>query len=251
MGFYDLSKVEREKLFEKMREEIRSDVKQGTKKKIHQYCGDEDTYIRKNAYLILGRAYRDEEGLQQKILTVLDRLIEEKENELLRQTAVYALCEIGKHDAQAILPRLESMIDDPHHKVRNAVVGGLKQMVNKNPEPSLAFTKKFLHHPDPRIRREIVHGIELRGRTHPEDVLPLLAEVQDDQDIKVRKTLIHVLGQISYKKGCLEKVVKALAMWKNQQIVEKAIDEILKVHEKYPFSEKTPEEAKDYIFKQL
>ena len=59
------------------------------------------------------------------------------------------------------------------------------------------------------IRRAVVDGIELRGRTHPEEILPLLKEVQSDPDKKVRRRMIHVLGQISYKKGCLEKVVLA------------------------------------------
>jgi len=45
--------------------------------------------------------------------------------------------------------------------------------------------------------------------THPEDILPFPAELQNDQDRRVRETIIHVLRQISYEKGCLEKVVSA------------------------------------------
>ena len=62
--------------------------------------------------------------------------------------------------------------------MRNAVIGSLKQMGEKDPGPVLAFARKHIHHPDPEVRREMVHGVELRGRTHPEDVLPLLEELQ-------------------------------------------------------------------------
>ncbi len=79
---------------------------------------------------------------------------------------------------------------------------------------------KFLNHPGPKIRREMIHGIELRGRTHPEEVLPLLAEVQHDPNKKIREMVVHVLGQISYKKGCLEKVVGALKIWENRELVQ-------------------------------
>ncbi|MCE5214956.1 MAG: HEAT repeat domain-containing protein [Methanobacterium sp.] len=83
-------------------------------------------------------------------------------------------------------------------------------MGQKNPQPTLEFTRRFLHDEDPEVRKKVIHGIELRGRTHPEDILPLLEEVQDEDDQNVRKMIIHVLGQISYKNGCLEKVAAAL-----------------------------------------
>jgi HEAT repeat protein len=101
----------------------------------------------------------------------------------------------------------EKALKDEHHSVRNAVIGALKQMGQKNPEPTFNFAKKHLKDDDPKIRREIVHGIELRGRTHPEEVLPLLEELQNEKVKEVRKMVIHVIGQISYKKGCLEKVI--------------------------------------------
>lgn len=92
-------------------------------------------------------------------------------------------------------------------------------MGQKNPEPTFDFARKHLKDDDPKIRREIVHGIELRGRTHPEDVLPLLEELQDEEVKEVRNMVIHVIGQISYKKGCLEKVVDALNGWRNMGCV--------------------------------
>jgi len=117
--------------------------------------------------------------------------------------------------------------------VRNAVIGSLKQMGEKDPGPVLAFARKHIHHPDPEVRREMVHGVELRGRTHPEDVLPLLEELQHEESKRVRDMLVHVLGQISYKKGCLEKVTTALKNWENQELVARALEEIIDVHRNY------------------
>ena len=57
----------------------------------------------------------------------------------------------------------EIAIKDKHPSVINAVIGALKQMGQKNPEPTFNFARKHLHDEDPQIRREIIHGIELRG----------------------------------------------------------------------------------------
>lgn len=102
-----------------------------------------------------------------------------------------------------------------------------------NPVPVLAWAKKYLYHPDEEIRREICHGIELRGRTHPKDILPLLKELQYDATARARNTLVHVLGQIAYKKGCLEIVVDDLNKWENQLLVQEALIEIVDVHHRY------------------
>ncbi|WP_332634753.1 hypothetical protein [Halalkalibacter flavus] len=64
--------------------------------------------------------------------------------------------------------------------------------------------------------------------------------------------IIHVLGQISYKEGCLEKVVQNLREWENKELVQEAIIEIIDVHQRYiDFSDKTAEEAQIYISKHL
>ncbi len=102
------------------------------------------------------------------------------------------------------------------------MIGAMKQMGQKNPEPTFKFARKHLHDDDPQIRREIIHGIELRGRTHPEEVLPLLKELQNEEVKNVRNMIIHVIGQISYKKGCLEKVIENLKSWKNKELVRDA-----------------------------
>ena len=139
---------------------------------------------------------------------------------------------------------------DDHHSVRNAVIGSIKKMGEKNPKPVLAFAKQFLNHPDKEIRREICHGIELRGRTHPQDILPLLKVLQHDPTARVRNTLVHVIGQIAYKKGCLETVVEDLKTWENKELVKAALEEIIDVHHRYRnFSVKTQEEAMEYIEK--
>jgi len=251
MGFYDLSKEDRKRLVERMRRAIGRDLDGGRVEGIRRLASDEDTYVRKHAYLILGRLYRDDKELRERILDVLKVLFGD-EDVRVRQTVVYCLGEVGKIDADRVLNMLEAALSDEHHSVRNAVVGALKQMGEKNPKPALEFAGRFLHHPDPEIRRMIIHGVELRGRTHPEDILPLLAELQSDPDSKVRRTVVHILGQISYKEGCLEKVVSELKRWKNEKLVQEALEEILDVHRRYErFSDKSFREAKEYIEHQL
>lgn len=252
MGFYDLSKEERETLVNEMKEEIGQDLKDGISESIRKFASDDDTYIRKNAYLILARYYHNDQELRDRILNLLEELLHDKDDKV-RQTSVYTLGEIGrKMDADKIVGLLETALNDKHHKVRNAVTGALKRMGEKNPKPTLEFAKKFLRHPDPNVRQKIIHGIELRGRTHPEDVLPLLADAQNDHDNKVKKKVIHVLAQISYKKGCLEKVITALKSWENKELVEKALEEILDVHMRYEkFSVKSYEKAKKFIENQF
>jgi hypothetical protein len=117
-----------------------------------------------------------------------------------------------------------------------------------NPKPVLRWAKKYLHHEDKEIRREICHGIELRGRKYPQDILPLLKELQFDKTARVRTTLVHVIGQIAYKKGCIQTVVADLKTWKNKELVADALEEIIDVHDRYKdFAVMTQEEAKRYI----
>jgi hypothetical protein len=63
--------------------------------------------------------------------------------------------------------------------------------------------------------------------------------------------IIHVIGQISYQKGCLEKVVDALKRWQNKELVCEAAEEILKVHRRYKFAARSAEDAEDWIKKHL
>lgn len=247
MSFYDLSKEKRGDLITKIEREIQADIEKGTSSNILSYFSNEDTYIRKSAYLFVGRLFFANMTLQSKILTLLKKLFGNSSDNV-RQTVVNALGEIGKKEAEKVLPIFEQAMVDEHHSVRNAVIGSLKKMGEKNPKPILAFSKKFLYHKDPEIRRQAVHGIELRGRIHPEDVLPLLEKLQFEQTKRVRDVVVHVLGQISYKKGCLEKVISALKKWKNKEIVNSALAEILETHKAYEkFSEKSYARAKKHI----
>lgn len=249
MAFYDLSKDERSQLVTEISKHILSDLRNKGKRYILAYFSDEDTYIRKSAYLSLGRIYNAYPALKKPILNVLEELFH-SEDEKIRQTTINSAGEIGMVDFAPIEKLMEQGLFDEHHSVRNAVIGSIKKMGEKNPKPVLRFAKKFLLHPDKEIRREICHGIELRGRKHPQDILPLLKELQFDEKARVRSTLVHVIGQISYKKGCLETVIADLKKWKNQELVKEALDEIIDVHHRYKnFAAKTQKEAISYISK--
>ena len=247
MAFYDLDKDERQKLVEKINNAILSDIKSGKEKNILSYFSDEDTYIRKAAYQSIGKIYAANKSLQKNTLSLLEKLFE-SENEKIRQTVINSAGEIGMRDFSPAEHLMELGLFDEHHSVRNAVIGSVKKMSEKNPKPTLAFAKKILHHDDKEIRREICHGIELRGRTHPQDILPMLKELQHDKTSRVRNTLVHVLGQIAYKKNCLETVVADLKNWENKDLVADALEEIIDVHNRYKnFAVKTQEQARDYI----
>lgn len=251
MGFYDLSKEERQKLVDKINQEIATDLEKGNIDHILVYFSDEDTYIRKTGYLAIGKLYKSGEQLRSKIITTLKNLLS-SEDHSVRQTVINAAGEIGMIDFDMVRDFFDTGLFDAHHAVRNAVIGSLKKMGAKNPLPSLAWAKKYLHHEDKEVRREICHGIELRGRTHPQDILPMLRELQHDPTARVRNTLIHVLGQIGYKKGCLATVITDLKHWENQDLIEKAIDEIVDVHERYKsFAAMTQQEAIQYIDQNL
>ena len=57
MAYYDLSKEERAERFAAITTEIKAELKQVKLNKTVAYFGDEDTYIRKAAYLSIGRIY--------------------------------------------------------------------------------------------------------------------------------------------------------------------------------------------------
>lgn len=247
MGFYDLSKKERASLVDDIRNAITDDLHNRDTSAIKKYFSDEDTYIRKAAYTVTGKLYRTESALKPGILKTIKTMLS-SENEIERQTAMNVAGEIGKTDFEPVTEFFDLALFDKHHRVRNAVIGSLKKVSAKNPEPALEWARKYLHHPNREVRREICHGIELRGRTHPQDILPLLKELQFDPTSRVRNTLIHVLGQISYKKGCLTTVVSSLSKWDNRELVEKAMDEIVDVHHRYKsFAVMTQSEVITYI----
>lgn len=247
MAFYDLPKAERAHWVSELYEHILTGIRQEHIEIIITYLGHSDTYIRKNAYLIIGNIFYENIDLQYKIIILLEVLL--KDNSfLVRQTVLNAAGEIGKKNFEIVQHFFDKGLFDPHHSPRNAVIGSLKKMGEVNPKPVLEWAKQYIHHPDKEIRREICHGIELRGRKHPEDILPLLKELEFDKTARVRNTLVHVLGQIAYKKGCLATVIAHLKTWKNQQLVADALQEIIDVHHRYRnFAAMTQDEAKNYI----
>ncbi len=247
MAFYDLDKSARAKIAARILSETQEAVKSGENTKVVQYFGDEDTYIRKNAYLSLGKLYKSEPKLLPRIQKTIIFFLSHDDFKC-RQTAVNAAGEIGKTNFEIVAPVFDKGLFDEHHSVRNAVIGSIKKMGEANPVPVLAWAKKYLHHADKEIRREICHGIELRGRKYPQDILPLLKELQFDKTARVRNTLVHVLGQIAYKKGCLAVVIEDLKTWENRELVQDALVEIIDVHDRYKdFAVMTQKQAIRFI----
>lgn len=247
MAFYNLSKEKRRKLVEEINKTIGDEFQAGNFKKTISFFDDGDTYIRKSAYLSVGRIYGSNNVLQQKIIEQLDALMKESSFKI-RQTVINAAGEIGKQDFKTVQYFFDLGLFDPHHSPRNAVIGSIKKMGEVNPKPVLDWAKNYIHHENKEIRREICHGIELRGRKHPGDILPLLKELQHDNVARVRNTLVHVIGQIAYKKGCLVTVIDNLKTWQNKELVNDALQEIIDVHHRYRnFAALTQEEAKTYI----
>lgn len=247
MAFYDLSKEERVNAVEKISNHILKGLQKNDLEDLENYFSDEDTYIRKAAWLSLSRIYFKSQVLQVKILKAL-RILMQRDNFKIRQSAINAAGEIGKRDFEPVQAFFDEGLFDPHHSPRNAIIGSIKKISEVNPEPVLLWAKKYLHHPDKEIRREICHGIELRGRKHPEDILPLLKELQFDQTLRVRNTLVHVIGQIAYKKDCLKTVIGHLNHWDNKTLIKDAAEEIIDVHRRYKnFAAISEEEAQHYI----
>ncbi|GAB5399834.1 MAG: hypothetical protein Aureis2KO_14190 [Aureisphaera sp.] len=249
MGFYDLSKEERIQKVADIQYEMQEALLSGSDDPMLEYFSDEDTYIRKAGYQGIGRIYNQQATIRPKVLEMLSKL-KNHQDELIRQTVINAAGEIGMFQFEEVVHFFDEALFDAHHRVRNAVIGSLKKMGQKNPRPTLQWAQHYLKHPDKEVRREICHGIELRGRTHPEDILPLLETLQHDDTRRVRDTLVHVIGQISYKKGCLPKVVNALKNWENKDLVKDAVDEIIDVHseKRYAkFSALSQEEVVTYL----
>lgn len=251
MAYYDLSKTERVKTAKQIREALEQDLQGQQNKKFLLYFDDADTYIRKVAYISVGKMFKDRVDIRKEVVHRLGQLLQHSSFRI-RQTSINAAGEIGRTDFDVVRPLFEVGLFDIHHSPRNAVIGSIKKMAEVNPTPVLTWCKQYLHHTDKEIRREICHGIELRGRKHPEDILPMLKELQFDKTARVQNTVVHVLGQIAYKKGCLQKVVEDLKSWENKELVQEALAEIIDVHNRYQdFATLTQAQAIKYIDTQL
>jgi len=247
MAFYDLAKEKRAELVAKIKADIFKELTTRQLKKTIIYFANEDTYIRKSAYLSVGRIYFENKNLQPQILARLNTL-QRQDDYKIRQTVINAAGEIGKRNFEPVQHFFDKGLFDLHYSPRNAVIGSIKKMGEVNPLPVLKWARNYLQHEDKEIRREICHGIELRGRKYPQDILPLLKELQHDKTARVRSTLVHVIGQIAYKKGCIETVVTHLKSWENKKLVADALAEIIDVHHRYRnFSTLTQAEARQYI----
>lgn len=243
MAFYDLSKSERADRVSAIGSDIKQALLAQKAGNVRVYYADDDTYIRKTAYVTTGRLYEEEAALRPAVHTMLAEFLKDDDFRV-RQTAINAAGEIGRKHFEEVRTVFDEGLQDTHHAPRNAVIGSVKKMGEVNPIPVLTWARQYLHHPDKEIRREICHGIELRGRKHPEDILPLLQELQHDRTARVRGTLVHVIGQIAYKKGCLLKVLNHLKTWENRQLVYDALEEIVDVHHRYrDFAALNQEEA--------
>lgn len=247
MAFYNLSKAQRLVLVDQIHANLLDELKMANINHTLTYFKDADTYIRKSAYLAIGKIYWMEQQLQAAIIKMLDALLLHSDFKV-RQTVINAAGEIGKKDFAVVQHFFDQGLFDEHHSPRNAVIGSIKKMGELNPTPVLTWAASYLHHPDKEIRREICHGIELRGRKHPQDILPLLQQLEHDKTKRVSQTLVHVIGQIAYKKGCLPIVIKQLQTWQNKELVTAALIEIIDVHERYKdFAALTQEQAIQYI----
>jgi len=247
MAFYNNSKEVRKQIVKKINDDILADINKNSTHKLLEYFQNDDTYIRKTAYIAVGNIIRNNEKKLKRVLKLLNELFTHDHHHV-RQSVINAAGEIGKNNFPVVEYFFDKGLSDQHHSPRNAVIGSIKKMGEVNPEPVLKWARKYLHHTDKEIRREICHGIELRGRTHPQDILPLLKELQDDKNARVRNTLVHVLGQIAYKEGCLHIVLHDLKNWNNQELVKDALEEIIDVHDRYQvFAALTQKQAKEII----
>ena len=126
-SFYDLSKQERADKVAKINDDILGELLLPPLKKTLAYFQDPDTYIRKSAYLLIGKIYFARKRLQQKIIKTLDLLLLQDDFKI-RQTVINAAGEIGKTDFENVRHLFDNALFDQHHSARNAVIGSIKKM---------------------------------------------------------------------------------------------------------------------------
>ncbi|TCL54105.1 HEAT repeat protein [Kineothrix alysoides] len=195
------------------------------------FFSDSDTYVRKVAYQAVRMQYKRNGDIRLVAIPWL-KLLYKSESALVRQTVIYACGEIAAFDFPSVEELLTQGMHDPHHSVRNAMIGSLKISGDKNSE-ILAFCEKYILSDSPEVRRLICHGLELKGRTHPQEIIALLKKLQYDKHPRVKEMLVHVLGQISYKKGCFHFVEGEVFSWNNADIYKLFQKEVIEVHGRY------------------
>ena len=169
MAFFDHSKAERERKYHDIQDDIMNDLNQGVfccvqhRKSsggtscdpalppprfadAHEvsvtaaYFDDADTYIRKAAYLGVGRLYKLELSPPKAIVGMLETLMK-SDSERIRQTVINAAGEIAMSDSAYVSHLFDIGITDPHHSVRNAVQGSLKKRGRRILHRSYHFVK--------------------------------------------------------------------------------------------------------------
>lgn len=101
MAFYDLAKQERDVLVKQIQEVILKEITAVNHLPILPYFSDEDTYIRKTAYLAIGKIYKMDIGQLPNIIKLLNEIFVHDDFKV-RQTVVNAAGEIGKSDFMAV-----------------------------------------------------------------------------------------------------------------------------------------------------
>jgi vesicle coat complex subunit len=77
MSFYDLLEQAREDLVKTISAAILKELHLPKQIKTLGYCMDEDTYIRKCAYLAIGKIYFTNAALRPAVIVVLDRFLQD------------------------------------------------------------------------------------------------------------------------------------------------------------------------------
>jgi HEAT repeat protein len=229
MNFYDLPKQKRGKLYIEIQDKIQEDIETKKCQTVKKYFDNNDTYIRKAAYLGIGRLYKNNKILRKVIVKFLEKMMNE-ESEKIRQTAVNSAGEIAMIEFETVENIFITGLEDNHHLVRNAIQGSLKKAGEKNPQSIILFCDKYINSNKPEIRRQVAHGLELRGRKNPEEIMPILRKLQFEKHRRVRPMIIHIFGQISYRKGNLEKVIDELLTWEDIELAKECFNEIIKLH---------------------
>lgn len=229
MGFYDLNKEQRQLKYLEIQDLVEQWIECDDLSSLVGLFNDDDTYIRKAGYLAIGKIYQQNPALRIKLIAILEELLVDN-SPLVSQSVIQGAGEIAKKDFLAVEAIFIKGLDIPSHFSRNALTGALKKAGERNPQAVIDFVGPYLNTHDPEVRRLMVHGLELRGRTHPQEILPLLRQMQFEKHKRVRPMVIHIFGQISYKKGCLDKVLAELLTWDDEGLVKDCLEEVIGQH---------------------
>lgn len=130
MPFYDLSKEQRTNLVVKITNDIFTDLNTLQLKNTMTYFGDKNTYIRKSAYLSIGKIYFTNKNLQSKIIKTLDKLLL-LDDFKIPQTVIDAADEIGKKkfETQNLLLKQKHLYSE-NPKIITLIIALLKNYSN-------------------------------------------------------------------------------------------------------------------------